>query len=110
MRLVYLAHPYGGDPANLSRARRWLRWACQSAPARVAPMAPWILMCELFPGEIPAEVERESARQDALVARCDELWLVGGRISPSMRREVAAALEAGVAIKDFTGLGAEPPA
>jgi hypothetical protein len=57
-------------------------------------------------------VHREDGlrRDCAVVAKCDEVWLVGGRISAGMLREATAARWAGRAVFDFTKLGDEPPA
>jgi hypothetical protein len=49
------------------------------------------------------------ARDEAVVARCDLLVLVGGRVSEGMARERAAAKSASRAVLDLTSLGEEPP-
>jgi hypothetical protein len=45
----------------------------------------------------------------ALIERCDELWLVGGRVSPGMALEAEHARKHGVTVADFTHAGYEPP-
>ena len=111
MKVTYLAHPVAGDVvANVARAKRWLAWA--SRIEGIAPIAPWITPVELFAVDEdgdPAAREFWLARDCAVVAKCDELWLVGGRISDGMRREWVTAMERGVRVQDLTGLGAEPP-
>ena len=110
LRVVYLAHPVSGDvPGNLARARRWLAWAI-AAHADVAPIAPWITQCEVQDDAHEKQRARGLRDDCAVVARCDELWLVGGRISAGMRLERVAAEDAGVLVVDLTRLGEEPPA
>ena len=110
MKLVYLAHPVGGDTlANLSRARRWLTWTYRHFGG-VAPIAPWIVDCEGVLDEAsPSDRARGLATGMAVLARCDEVWLVGGRVSVGMLMESDAARAAGVRVVDLTSLGAEPP-
>lgn len=108
MLVVYIAHPLGSGSdreANRQRAMRWVRWAAEKG---VAPIADWIILASEW---------RESDEHRAaglaidveLVKRCDELWLVGGRVSRGMRVEADAAIAAGLIVRDMTHLGAEPP-
>ena len=108
MRVVYIAHPLGhGDDReqNRLRAARWVAWAADQG--WVAPVADWIILSGVWD---------ESKRglglmiDIALIQRCDELWLVGGRISPGMEIEADAARRAGKKIRNMTSLGKEPPA
>lgn len=75
MILVYVAHAYGGDPANLARARRWLTWAWRKHIGTHGFMAPWIDACEAVP-ETQANREAGLAFDCECVALCDEMWLV----------------------------------
>lgn len=107
MRTIYLAHPLAGDVAsNLARARRWLQWAYRNH-REVVVLAPWMHEVELLAEDDADPVVREAAlRRCAVVARlCDEVWLVGGRVTPGMEREAAAARF----VRDLTELGEEPP-
>lgn len=104
--LVYIAHPLGDGPdreRNLRNATLWCGWAGDQG---VAPVAPWITLATIWP-----ETKRELglAIDVAVVARCDALWLVGGRISPGMAIEAKAASGAGVLVVDRTHLGFLPP-
>jgi hypothetical protein len=105
MRVLYLAHPVSGDvPGNLLRARRWLRWA-QTAFSSCVVIAPWILALELGDDDAnPEHRERGLARDEAVVARCDAVLLVGGRVSEGMAREAKVAK----AVVDLTWMGVEP--
>ncbi len=116
MRLIYLAHPYGGRPENLERAKRWLAWALRftagfdtSPLAPLAPIAPWIAMCEAI-GADDLGLRRRGLDIDcAVVAECFSTWLVGGAVTPGMEREAAAASDAGANVLDLTWMGPEPP-
>lgn len=107
VRVVYIAHPLGAGPdreQNRARASRWVAWAALQG---VAPVATWITLS----GEWTEERRELGLAIDvALAQRCDEVWLVGGRVSAGMRIESSAAARAGIVVRDLTCLGAEPPA
>ena len=112
MKLVYLAHPAGAPTpraraAYLERAKRWFRWALSQD---VAPIADWIIACEFLDDSDPAQRARGLACARLSIPRCDELWLVGGRVSGGMALEREIALRANIPVRDLTALGAEPPA
>jgi len=105
--LIYIAHPLGQGPdreANRARASRWCAWA--ALHMNVAPVADWIILSGQW-DETKRDVGLEI--DVALVQRCDAVWLVGGRVSPGMAIEAAAARRAGQSAWDFTALGEEPP-
>lgn len=116
MRVAYLAHPVGAltqsdVDRNIFRAMRWYRWACNTFPDR-AFVANWIVDVEVFYGtdagpNYATNIERIRGlrRDDAVIKRCDEVWLVGGEISSGMARAKARAK----CLYDFTRLGPEPP-
>jgi hypothetical protein len=90
--LAYLAHPIAGDVrANLVRYKAWLRYLQTRHPtlAFIAPSIDWIEVCG-DRDDNAAERERGLARCCQVVARCDEIWLVGSRLSQGMERELAA--------------------
>lgn len=106
MKVIYLAHPLTaptreGIEANRRRAAAWAAWA---AMQDVSPVCSWIVLT----GELEETPENRRLGLEidkAQVARCDELWFVGGRVSSGM------AIEASVAKKvvDLTHLGEWPP-
>lgn len=113
MRLAYLCHPVSGKDmietdANLHRAKLWLRWATLAHPS-VAVIAPYIPMCEVMDDSDQAMRERGIATDLAVIDRCDEIWLCGGRVSRGMKLELAHAQDRGLFIRDFTDLGEVPP-
>lgn len=112
MRLIYLAHPVSGDvPGNLARAKRWLAWANRTCGPDAYVIAPWIANIEAGEDDAdPAARARGLRACCAVVEKCDELWLVGGRISDGMARERNTALVEMVTVRDLTAMGEEPPA
>lgn len=106
MKQVYIAHPLGGGSdreQNRANASKWVAWAGDQG---VAPTATWIILSgewDESKRELGLEIDK------ALVARCDELWLVGGRVSAGMAIEAKAARDTGVSVRDLTYLGALPP-
>lgn len=112
MKIVYVAHPVGaataeGVQANLVKARRWLQWIMRNFA--VAVVADWVLYCELLDDMNPADRAFGLVCDDALVSACEEIWLVGGRVSSGMAREKGVAEGLGLLIRDLTELGEEPP-
>lgn len=107
MKVVYLAHPLGADAdrqQNRANAARWVAWA--TLVHRVAVVADWITLS----GQL-SEDHRELGLQCdlALIDRCDEIWLVGGRISPGMAIERDHAAAHGKPVMDLTRLGYHAP-
>lgn len=110
-RLMFLAHPVGGDvPGNLARARRWLAYLF-AAYREIVVVAPWITDLGAIPLDDAVAEERERGIQRNLVTlqRCDGIILCGGRISSGMQRELDAARLLNLDVIDLVHLGAEPP-
>lgn len=113
----YVAHPLNpieGETfvGNLDRAVRWLGWLMDRYPDS-AFCAPWIPMAWAAMGrgvERDPDVIERALRDDVeFVRMCGAIVLVGGRVSPGMRREMDAAIADGLEVADMTGLGDEPP-
>lgn len=109
MRAIYVAHPLGQGAdreANRAHAARWVAWVAASQCC--APVADWIILS----GEWSETAELRAAGiaiDKELIARCDEVWLVGGRISEGMRIEAEHAWSLGKHVSDLTSFGPEPP-
>lgn len=86
---------------NLARAKRWFAWIAEGGNAVIAD---WIIYCEVWNDFDPCHRERGFA----LIRRCDEYWMVGGRVSSGMARGRAVAEAAGVPVVDMTPYGEEP--
>ncbi|HMI92905.1 MAG TPA: DUF4406 domain-containing protein, partial [Polyangiales bacterium] len=101
VKVVYLCHPLAGEiEQNRRNAARWVAWA--TLHMGVAIVADWITLT----GELSEEHRELGLACDlALVERCDECWLVGGRTSPGMALEAQHARDQGVLVRDLTHLG-----
>ena len=113
MRVVYMAHPVSsptpeGVVANLARAKRWYRWIITTF--HVAVLADWVLTCEVLDDAKPSDRRLGMSLNVPLIRRCDEIWLVGGRLSNGMLGEREEAVKNGLVVQDLTLLlGEEPP-
>lgn len=109
--VIYLAAPAGAPTKtehgrNIARAKRWLSWAARQGYAVIAD---WIIYCEVWDDFNAEDRAQGLAHDDAMIRRCDEFWMVGGRISEGMARGKATAEACGIPIVDLTRLGKEPP-
>jgi hypothetical protein len=107
LRAIYIAHPLGqGADREHNRLNAMLWCASLAEGFGIAPIADWIVLSGVW----------DESRRDlgmaidmALIRRCDELWLCGGRISPGMAIEKAHAEELGKKVRDLTWYGHAPP-
>jgi hypothetical protein len=111
MKAVYLAHPLNaptraGIDANRARASRWAAWA--AVIHGVSPVCSWIVLTGQLE-ETDENRARGLACDLAQAERCDEVWLVGGRVSSGMRLEADHAAARGIPVLDLTHMGEEPP-
>ena len=102
MKIVYLAHPVAGDvESNLERAKRWMKWVETHHPS-FAVIADWIIECQIWDDSNPEHRAAGFRRNLAIIERCDELWLVGPRVSSGMAKERDHALRFGLRVRDLT--------
>ncbi len=104
MKIVYIAHPYENNQANLINAESWVGYLIRRF--NIAPICSWISWCKTLSEdyrEMGLTINKE------LIRRCDELWMVGGRISTGMKIEKEFAELMGIPVTDLTHLGYEVP-
>jgi hypothetical protein len=101
VRLIYLAAPLSPirtetRDSNIHRAKV-IYEALSLKHHDLAFLALWILNAEIFD---ETEVNRELGmkRNFTIINRCDELWLVGPRVSPGMAAEEAHAARCGIPV------------
>jgi hypothetical protein len=102
--VAYMAHPVGGDVvANLARAKLWLRYLTKEHGGENRFfIAPWITSIDLGEDDTdPAQRERGLEAMEEVAGRCDEVWLVGARLSTGMKRERDAHI---LAFGDLAGI------
>ena len=98
--LVYIASPFAGDTErNTERARGYCRFAVSR---RAIPLAPHLLYPQFMDDEDKEQREQGSRFALILLAKCDELWVFGDRISEGMSRETAKAKRKGKPIRYFS--------
>src|SRR6187399_1691631 len=101
MRVIYLAHPLTAlsipaEAANRQSAANWGAWI--SVTFCVAVTADWIWFSRELSETWALECDK------ALVERCDELWMVGARVSNGMAVEAQHARLHEKPVYDLTGL------
>ncbi len=104
-KLVFLAHPVGGDVSgNIERGLAALK-AYELANPGVAIVAPWISSCMRWSDSSPDQRSAQLERGLRTLERCDELYLCGPLVSPGMQEEINYARSLGIPIFDATELG-----
>lgn len=92
MKIVYIAHPIGGDVRNnLEKIIGIIREINLNTP-NVVPFAHYWVDCHALNDDIPEERQRGINNAMELFSRkfIDELWLYGDRISNGMLAEIEA--------------------
>lgn len=107
-RIVYMAHPVQGDPANLDRAERWLRWLIKNFQ-ELDFVAPWIYYFRALDDKLPEDRARGLAFDAEMIGRCDSFIMVGGGISTGVGAEMEVAFSGLKPVIDLNALGPEPP-
>lgn len=106
MRRVYICSPYrpvGPDPEtelkeNLELAER----ACRLAVSKgYMPMAPHLYFTRFLDDNVPEDRELGMKLAFEWLRMVSELWYVGDRISPGMKKEMSLAQSWGVPIRQI---------
>lgn len=107
MRRVYLAHCLSAhlrEDIDANRAAAAAAWgAFVSKFFKVAVSADWIWLSGVL-SETQENREWGLACDKAQIERCDELWMVGPRVSGGMTIEGQHARAHGIPVFDLTGL------
>jgi hypothetical protein len=103
VKQIYLAHPLKGDiQKNLELARLWYKWACTHYWPDHCFNAMWILNVEVFDDDSSVDRYRGMQRNLQGIKRCDELWLLGPRVSEGMVEEAEFARRCQIPVYDLT--------
>lgn len=100
MKIVYIAHPIGGDVKNnLEKIKNIVRFINLNYPS-VLPFAHYWLDCHALNDDVPAERNRGIQNDHELFNRkfIDEVWLYGDRISAGMKAEIELANSLGITV------------
>ncbi len=93
MKIIYIAHPIGGDvQSNLEKIRAIVRDINLSHPG-IVPFVPYYADCVSLDDNSPQERARGIMNNKVFFMRksFDELWLYGDRISAGMWHEIRMA-------------------
>lgn len=103
MKVVYIAHPIGGDLVNLYKIRSIGRKINLEEP-NVVPFAPYFFDCHSLDDNVPEERQRGIKNNVALLKKgfVDEVRLYGKRISEGMRQEIDLAFKLGIDVIPMT--------
>ena len=98
--LIYVASPFAGDiERNAERARGYCRFVISRGGI---PFAPHLLFPQFLDESDRQQRELGLFFALKLLAKCDELWAFGERISDGMSREIAKAQKRGLPIRYFS--------
>ena len=87
--LVYICSPYRGDTIkNAENARSYSRAAVDRG---YIPLAPHLLLPQYLSDDIPEERELAMFMNMVFLGKCNELWVVGSRITEGMQKEIEKA-------------------
>lgn len=108
MKIVYIAHPIGGNvEENLADLRRIIR-IINLRNHDIVAFVPYYADVVSLNDNIPAERERGIKNDMEILRRLrkhiDELWLTGNRISDGMKAEAAMAEILGIPVKNYIGV------
>lgn len=104
MKIVYIAHPLGGDvEGNLDKVIQIIRKINLEEPD-VVPFAHYFVDCHALNDNEPEERERGIKNDIALFKKrfIDEVRLYGDKISPGMREEIKLAHTLDIPVKPMT--------
>lgn len=100
MKIVYIAHPIGGDvKGNIDKIVAIVRHINLAEP-EILPFAPYVVDCLAL--DDSDEMERGRGIKNGLrllkAGFINEVWLYGSNISSGMGYEIATAIEMGIKI------------
>jgi hypothetical protein len=100
MKIVYIAHPIGGNVAdNIDKVRRIVRHINLTEPD-IVPFAHYLVDLAALDDNNPLERARGIKNDTALFKAgfIDEMWLYGDKISTGMGYEISLAIELNIPI------------
>lgn len=98
-RIVFICSPYAGDvEANTRRARRYCRFAMEQG---YVPIAPHLLFPQFLNDDDPIERELGLSFGNALLSKCDEIWVFGRTISSGVSAEIEQARRKNITMRYF---------
>ena len=94
MKMVYLASPLRGDyDKNIKNAVEYSRLVSECG---LLPLAPHIIFSQWCNDTIPEQREQGLKLGLSLLEKCDEMWVMGKKVSQGMQGEIDFAREHGI--------------
>lgn len=98
--IIYICSPYSGDvERNVIAARRYSRFAVDQG---YIPIAPHLLFPQFLDDSNETERSLGLFFGNALMSKCQEVWVFGSRISPGMEAEIKRAKWKNYRLRYFT--------
>ena len=96
-KLIYVASPYAGDT---EKNTEYAKQACRTVMEQGhAFFAPHLLYTAVLDDSIPEERQVGLEMGKAVLAKCDELWVFGSKISEGMAADISDAARLGRLIR-----------
>lgn len=99
-KVVYIAHPIGGDvDNNLRKVEAIVREICLKTDD-IIPVAPYHLLCHALDDNSISEraIGMEISMAYLKFNKVTEVWLYGNRISQGMKTEIELAVSLGIKV------------
>ena len=97
--LVYIASPFAGDAErNIMKAQGYCRFAVSKG---FIPLAPHLHYPQFMDDSDRSQRDLGIRFALILLGKCDQLWVLGDKVSDGMSREIAKAKKRGMPIKYF---------
>ena len=98
--VVYICSPYAGDPeGNSKKARHYSRVAVNR---NYIPFAPHLLLPQYLADDDPKERELAMFMNRVFLGKCNEIWIIGDKITEGMKEEITVAKRHRKVIRYFT--------
>lgn len=104
MRIIYIAHPIGGDiEGNLKKINDIVNYL-NSISDDIVPFVPYYADCVACDDNDPEQRNRciLNDREHFIRRNFDELWLYGDKVSSVMKAEIELAIECNIPIQAKT--------
>jgi hypothetical protein len=97
--LIFICSPYSGDvKRNQELARSYCRFVIQAGGI---PLAPHLLFPQFLDDSDPGERKLALSMNKEILAKCDELWIFGSKVTSGMLLEATEAIKREIPIRRF---------
>lgn len=99
MKFMYICSPLRGDvERKIQKANGYCRFAVREG---VLPFAPHAIFSGFLDDIIPEERQMGVTLGLEILKRCEEVWVIGDRISEGMEAEILVADQLNIPVKYF---------